>query len=473
MNSLQRSMGSIEALLITLSNITPCCAVFVLAPVVLRLAGTGALLSFVGAAAIACCMALIYAELASAFPVAGGEYAIVGRILGPFAGFLTLGVNLVTSPLALAGGALSIGSYLRPLIPNVSPLGAALSLVAVSTGLAVLNIRTNSIITGVFLCIELLALATLCCLGFGSPRQHAWDLLVHPSRLSAYGNLEPASIGVIALAIPVALMCYNGYGQAVYLSEETTNARRSIARVILYALLVTVIAEAIPVAAVLCGAPDVTKLLSSPQVLSDFVRGNGGEALVTAISVGVSLAQLNASIALTLMYSRQVFSTGRDQVWPRYVNNRLIRIHCGFRSPWVSTVLCGALSSAACFISFNVLVVVSGSGLIFTYVVLCVAVIVGRYSGATSHGKYRMPFYPLPPIAAMAGLCYVVFATYQDADVGRPSLWVTGVMIIMSIAYYFLLLRRRGEWVLSGPADESRLASAGAPTAICGEGRHQ
>ena len=71
----------------------------------------------------------------------------------------------------------------------------------------------------------------------------------------------------------------------------------------------------------------------------------------------------------------------------------------------------------------------------------------------TKHGHYRMPLYPLPPIAGLIALGYVIYANYLDEAVGRPSLWATLGIIVFSSAYYFLVLRRRGGWKLRGPVD--------------------
>src|ERR1700744_6780329 len=88
-----RGMGVMGALFLTLSAETPASSVFVILPGVIQAAGTGALISMAAAGLVALCMALTYAELGSTFPSAGGEYAIVGTVLGPPAGVAVLGVN--------------------------------------------------------------------------------------------------------------------------------------------------------------------------------------------------------------------------------------------------------------------------------------------------------------------------------------------------------------------------------------------
>jgi amino acid transporter len=446
---LKRSMKTIGALLITLSFITPASSVFIIAPGIVQQAGTGAFLSFILAAIVGVFTAFVYAELSSAYPIAGGEYAIIGRILGPFAGFVVLGVNIITMILMFAAISLGIAPYLQPIFPELSPVAAGLITVALTTLCALLNIRTNAIVTGIFLLIELLLLAGVAWLGFADVARPVGDFVLHPVYLpGSGGELSPASFGIIGLAI----WAYNGYGQAVYIGEETHDAPKSIARVILIALAVTVLAELLPVTAMLMGAPDLKALLGSQNMFADFITTRSSPRVNSIISLGIALAIFNANIAIALMTARQIFSSGRDHVWPRAVNYAFTRIHKRFHSPWIATLALGAMSACACFISLNYLFIVIGAGIIFIYVVLCIAVIIGRRNRKTKHAKYRMPFYPLPPIAALLALGYVVYANYLDPDIGRPSLLATLGMIVISALYYVLVLRRRkGGWTLRGP----------------------
>ena len=100
-----RSMKVFGVLLLTLSAITPASSAFVIIPGIIQQAGTWALISLAAAALVATAMAFVYAELASAWPLAGGEYAMAGRTLGPFAGFVLMGSIAVASNLALTVGA--------------------------------------------------------------------------------------------------------------------------------------------------------------------------------------------------------------------------------------------------------------------------------------------------------------------------------------------------------------------------------
>jgi amino acid transporter len=186
-------------------------------------------------------------------------------------------------------------------------------------------------------------------------------------------------------------------------------------------------------------------------MLSDFITGYGGPILNGAVSLGVALAILNANIAIAIMSARQLYSSGRDQVWSENVNFALTRIHKKFHSPWIATLVFGFLSALACLIDQNLLFVIIGTSLVLIYAIMCVAVIVGRRSGTTSHTHYRLPWFPAVPLVGLLFLGYVLYANYLDEAVGRPSLWAAAAMIVLSLAYYILVLRRRGGWVLKGP----------------------
>jgi amino acid transporter len=450
---LHRGLKLLGTLLITLSAITPASSVFIIAPGVIGQAGTGAFLSFLAAAVVGVFMAFVYAELSSAFPLTGGEYAIIGRTLGGLSGFAIMILVLVTQLLILAVIALGVGTYLEVVFPALpGPLVAAAVCVLAALA-AVLNIRVNAWMTGIFLGIEMLALLALCVLGFSHPHRSFTELLTHPT-LVHDGVLQPATFGTIATATTVAIFAYNGYGSAVYFGEETRDARRGIARAILWALAITVAAELVPVTAVLLGAPSLGQLLAAPNLLAYVITSLGGGALNTAISLAVAVAIINAVLAIMLLTARLIFSSGRDQAWPVPVSRALETLHPRFNTPWVATLVTGAIAAGVCFVDENLLLVLTGTSLVVVYGVLCVAVIIGRRTGSTAHGSYRMPLFPLPPILGLAALVYVVYAEAVDPMVGRPSLIATAAILVVSGLYYLLRARLQGEWVLRGPAEE-------------------
>ncbi len=449
----KRQMKLLGALMLTLSAVTPAASVYVIIPGIIQQAGTGAVLSLGVAAVIGLSMAVIYAELASAHPIAGGEYSLFGRTLGPLVGFAYMGMNAIGCAFAPAVLALGAGVYLKAIWPQVPAVPTALAIVGFATGLGVLNIRTNAIVTGLFLAVEFVVLILLAWLGFSHPSRGLGSLVLHPMVLSGAG-LAPAPLAAIGLAMTVSIFAYNGFGAAVYFSEEIEGAPRRVAQTIVLALLITVAFEFIPTVAVLMGARDLKAVIASASPFSDFVTQRGGRALGVMVSLGVALATVNALIAIILTNARFYYASGRDRAWAAPINTALTRIHGQFHSPWVANLLAGGLGAAGCLVPFHMLLVLTGAGVVVTYSLLCLSVIAGRRTGSTSHGAYRMPIYPLAPVLALSALGYVVYASWGDPDVGRPSLIITAALLAASTLYCLAMRRRRGPgWVMVGPVE--------------------
>jgi amino acid transporter len=450
---LARGMGVMGALFLTLSAETPASSVFVILPGVIQAAGSGALISMAAAGVVALCMALTYAELGSTFPSAGGEYAIVGSVLGPAAGFAVLGVNLFNMILAAAVLALGVADYLAAVWPGVSPIGAALAALAIGAGLGILNIRSSAAATGAFLAVELLALGLVTALGAEHPVRPLTALIAHPLKLAGSGHgLEAVGLGGLATGVVVGLFAYDGYGSAIYLAEEVRDVRRKLVRAVLWALAVTAVTEMAALSAVLAGAPDLQGLLAAGDgMIADFTAHVGGAALGRAISGGIALAILNAVIALVLMTGRQVYATARDGAWPGVPRRWLSRVHPRTGAPWVATLAAGAMSAAFCLVPMKLLLTLSGSSVTLVYIALALACLMHGGKRKAAPG-WKLPLWPAPP--ALALVLLVVFAATSLQE-GALSFGVSVACAAGAAAYYLLALKPRGGWRLAGPSVEA------------------
>src|SRR4051812_9613445 len=156
--ALTRSLGVLGILFLTLSATTPASSVFIIVPGMLQTAGTGTLWAFLLAALVCVATAYVYAELSSAFPVAGGEYVMVARTLGPLPGFVILGINVFNNVLFPPVIGLGVSAVLATVIPGLPQIPTAIAVVAGSALCGLLNIRVNALVTGLFLAVEIVAL---------------------------------------------------------------------------------------------------------------------------------------------------------------------------------------------------------------------------------------------------------------------------------------------------------------------------
>lgn len=447
---LPRSLGVAGVLFLTLSATTPASSVFVIVPGMLRAAGSGTLIAMAIAALVCVATAYVYAELSSAWPIAGGEYVMVARTLGPMAGFVVLGVNVVNNLIFTPVVALGISDVLARVIPGLPHVPVALALVALATTSGLLNIRTNAIVTGAFLVVELVALAVLCWAGLIAPMHDPAALFLHPQMLGD-GGLMPATPAAIGTATTIAIFALNGYGMAVYFGEDMRDASRRIGGVVLFALCLVLLTEIAPVIAAIVGAPDLAAFFAGDDPFGALVAARGGAGLGDWVAAGVAIAIVNAAIVSILAFARFFYSTARDGVWGGRIDLRLQAIHPKMGSPWVATLAIGGVSFVCCFVPLDLLLVLSGAGLVLTYAAIALAALVGRRTGATAHADYKMPLFPAAPVLTLVALGYVVWMSWLDPEEGRPGLIATAAQVVVSILYYFLVIRRRGAWITRDP----------------------
>lgn len=445
---LSRALGLRGNIFITLSGITPAASVFIIAPVALASAGSGAFLSFVFAAIVGVFMALCWAELSAAFPITGGDYALVwhsfkGRarpLAGPVS-FVTfaLWVGFITFiPATIALGA---GSYLD-VVANVNPQVVGAVMMALATVIAIFKIRFNSVLTALFLAIEMIALIILTVLGIAHAKN--WGSLVHPVIGAAHGTTSVVAFGTVMAITATAIFSYNGYSSAVNFSEETSGPSRNIAKAILWSLVITVIAEGVPITAVIVGAPSLAKLTTSAVPLQYFLLSTSTSWVNTFVSLLIVVAVLNATLAIVLSSGRIFYSSARDNAYGP-LSKPLAHIHPTLKTPWIATLVIGIVGVILCLgVSLNTLVNLTGASLVADYALIAIAALVARLTGATAGSSYRMKLWPLPPLIALAALGYVF--TQQT----RLLLEATLVTMAIGLVYWLVvLLPQRGKaWTL-------------------------
>jgi amino acid transporter len=280
-------------------------------------------------------------------------------------------------------------------------------------------------------------------------------VLLHPVTLNAAGALQPASFAMIGMATAGAVYAFNGYGGAVFFGEEMYEARTRMAWVVFWSLGIAAVAELVPVTGFLLGAGDLHGVLAAPAPLPAFIQAEGGAWLDKAISLGVAFAIINAMIAISLINARQLYASARDGVWPAAWNRWIGAVHPRFGSPWIAALIMGAATAACCLLDLHLLVMLTANGLVVIYAGVSIAAIAGRINGTTSGGHYRMPLFPLAPVAALLALAAVVWADLVDPEVGRPSLVANLAFMAVFAAYYLVYLRRRGGWTLRGVDGEA------------------
>src|SRR5437764_12331295 len=145
---LHRKLNSFGVLLLTMSCLSPVFSIYGVGSDVIQHAGTGAAGLFLIGIGVAVIWAVVYAELGSAFPYAGGDYVGVGAVLGSAAGFVSLALWAVTVIPVAAFLAKVVGVYVDDLAPGLPPQLVALGSLAAAVVGALVPARTRPFVTG-------------------------------------------------------------------------------------------------------------------------------------------------------------------------------------------------------------------------------------------------------------------------------------------------------------------------------------
>ncbi|MEV4616905.1 APC family permease [Kitasatospora sp. NPDC049258] len=455
--ALPRSLGVFGGVLLTLSCVTPASSLFIVVPPLLQAQGSGAVISLLVAAVLSLGVGLCYAELGTLVPSAGGEYSIVGRVLGRLTGWLVFVISIVSllviPPIIALGTADYLGAVLS-LDPAVA--GAAVMVLAVAVG--VLDIKSNALITGIFLGLELLAAAVVSVLGLTHLHQPV-SSLVHAVVPDGQGGTSPFTLGLLISGLAVAIFTYNGFGTAIYLSEDLREPRRSVARTVLWSLLAGVVVITVPAVAICLGVSSPDQLATGDLVA--IVDSWAGSAVGTFVSLCIAAAILNAVIVMVIQNGRVLYASARDRTWPDPVNRALGTLHPRWGSPWVATLAIGAPGAVlALAVPIDALLGFTGVVVAVIYLLLGVAALAARTRLHRATDAWRMPLWPAAPVLTTAALAYVL--TQQAAR----DLLITLAVLVVGLLYWVLYLRPRSatRWVLSLPADQlAPPPSAAAP----------
>jgi len=442
---LRRELSSFAVLLLTLSSLSPVVSVFGIGGDVLHQAGAGAALLFGIGILAALVWSVVYAELGSAYPYSGGDYVGVGRVLGGWAGVVTLALWACTIGPSIAFADETLAPYVAQFAPWIPAPVVTFGALAGALGVALLSVRRGAWITGLFLAVEAVAVVALIVVGVGKPARGFDAIVLHPMALNGAGGLAPVALSVLGLGAISAVYATVGGNQAINFGEELHDPHRRMGPVVLMACLIGAFATATPIVLVVMHAPDLGALLRSPAPFAQFLSQALGPWAGPALSAGVALAIFNANIVGIMGGARLYFSLGRDGLFPAPVNRLLSGVDTHSGTPRAATWVIGAFSAACCFVPGHTLLVFMSGLLVYGWSLVCLAVLVGRIKGLTGGpGFWRSPLFPIAPVVGLAMAVVFTVADLMDTDAGRPSLLLLGLVLVAALAWYHLVLRKRG-----------------------------
>jgi APA family basic amino acid/polyamine antiporter len=366
--------------------------------------------------------ALVFAELSTRHPHAGGKYVYAREAFGRRAGFVVGWVEGLIYSAAIAAIGVVSGEYLSRLFgwPAEGASGLGIVLIGLVTGLNLIGVAAGRWAQNIATAAKVAALAGVVLVaGFaGSGAGWRTSLPDAPTGVAIWGALAIAFQGVI--------WTYYGYTDAAKIAEEVEDPGRRLPLILLAGILGVTALYLLLNAAFLQVLP-MERIASSTLVAGDVaseIFGARAGALMAALAFVVVLASLNGNVFVT---PRVVFGLAREGLGPSV----LARVNAG-GTPWTAMILVGIVASAlAATGTFEKLLSLA---IVFILVIDGFMVLVlfrlRRLGGETS---FRVPLYPGVPLAFLATYA----ALFLGAVIQQPR--------VAAIALGVLI----GTWLLS------------------------
>ncbi len=477
-SELKRSLGALNLVLLGIGCIIGT-GIFVLTGrAAAQYAGPGIMISFVITGLLCAFVALCYAELASALPVSGSAYSYTYASMGEGAAwimglllFLEYGLASATVAVGWSGYFVSllgdnIGIHIPPaftaapgvLVKNAAGVVVAtgvinlpgMIIVALVTTLLVVGVSESARVNNIIVAIKLTVVIAFIGIGAFYVHPHLWTPLI-PAQIPAPPPGTPMDVwhqigralvnivtgnshsrygmeGVVHAAA-VIFFAYLGFEAVSTAGAESKNPARDMPIGILGALVICTILY-IATSAVLVGIVPYASL-DNPAPIAVAVNAIGLPWFAVLVKIG-ALAGLS-SVVLVLMYgqTRIFYTMSRDGLVPR----SLATVHPRFKTPWINTVIVGAIVCCATgFLSLDVLGDVTNVGSLAAFALVCVTVIYLRWSSPGLERPFKTPFFPITPILG-AVMCIVLLMSLMAVPITRNFF---GIYLAVGIVVYFL-----------------------------------
>lgn len=367
-----------------------------------------------------------YGRMVAAHPFAGSAYTYTQKSFGSHAGFLVGWALLLDYVFLPMINYLVIGIYLHEQFPGVPQPFWIVGAILLVTGLNVVGIKMVTRMNLVLVAFQIVFIVV-----FVVAALRAVASSGAPSLTAPFFGGSPE---VTALFGGAAILCLSflGFDAISTLSEETPNPRRTIPRAIMLAtVLGGVMFIAISYVAHLA-FPDFTRFANVDSASVDVMKHVGGSLMASFFTAAYVAGCFASAMASQASVSRILYAMGRDGMLPRRVFGRL---SARFRTPVLATLVVGAVSGVALFISLEVAAAMISFGALvaFSFVNLSVIkhyVIDGGRRQATDLVRYAV----LPAIG-------VVLTAWLWTSLSRTTFEVGGIWVAVGAVYLLFLTR--------------------------------
>lgn len=247
-----------------------------------------------------------------------------------------------------------------------------------------------------------------------------------------WSSFAPYGFSGIGAGAAYIFFAYIGFDAVSTTAQEAKNPQRDLPIGIIASLLICTVLY-ILVAAVLTGMVPWREInIEAPIARAFMDRG-----LVTAshiITVGALAGLTSVMLVMLLGQTRVLYSMANDGLLPKKF---FAAVHPKYRTPYKNTMLVGLLAAVVGSVTpIDDIGKMVNIGTLLAFVIVCVAVMVLRYTNPGQHRPFRTPWVPVLPILGIVANGYMMYKLGW-VNWARLIIW-----LIIGLVVYFSYGRR-------------------------------
>jgi amino acid transporter len=419
---LRRGLGAFHNVAMGFAAISPVVAIYAVALVGIALAGAAWVWVLPVALVGQCLLLVVYAELASEYPVANGSYQWSRRLLGPTYGWLNGWVGLCAYAVANTTIAY-LGAPWALALVDVEPTPEAIvitgaAIVALCSLVNALGLGAVKVAVTVGVVAEVVASVGIALVLIVAFRREGPSILT--DTLGAESLSGGSTTAAMLAALAVGGWVFIGFDACGMSSEETVGATRRVPRAVWIAMLGVGAIVILDAFAITLAHPSLGDVVSGDDVdpVTTAVVSSFGSWSTKPFAALTLIAFVACGIAAQGMTARGIYSVARDGVLPgsaflRGVGGRQVPVGAIVATTLVAWagLLLGLESTA-----IGTLITFGTAGIYAAFWLLAVAALVARLRGTwVPAGSLR-----LGRVGLVANALAVVWLSFETVNIAWP-----------------------------------------------------
>ncbi len=416
-------------------------------------------------------VALVFGEIVSQFPIAGGLYPWARRLVGKrwawMAGWVYLWALCTTIAAVAVGGAPYVAQLLGIQVGQAGEVAIA---VAMIVGTTALNVSGTKLLARVamfgFVC-ELLGAIVVGGYLLLVARHQSFHVLFQSFGLGSNGHYLPAFLA----SSVAAMFCYYGFEACGDLAEETPDASRAIPKAMRMTIYFGGFAAMLVCLALVLAVPNLSAVLAGQDAdpVTTTLRAALGNFGLRAVIAVVMVSFFSCLISLEAATSRLLFSYGRDRMI--FGGAQLSKLSERTRVPVNALLVAGVapalVAIAGLFLEemIRTIIVFGSAGIYVAFQMIVLGALMARAKGWKPSGAFRLGVWAWP--VNVAALVYGVLAILNMVWPRAPQdPWyrnygmIVGTAVVLGSGLLYAALFRPYDH-LDAPEGDAHLAHLG------------